>query len=250
MRTLNPYSGVINGCQCRTHCRAVFIIALSLSCLSVAGCRSKEAKEQAQKAALQKTAQQTKAEISDSITANDVSRLKSLLPKDGTTDFDAETYKEFLDIAAKKFAKTEGKSARIEELPVIGLLSSRLRHQLGKPIDITGTMKVNLTMQGYGNFIAEISMKSKEGALYQPYISTKETEYVNTYISDEKFLADSDATYRIRGFMVGKNLEAERVELLAGGNSGNGMVIPVNPFLPSTAEFLSERMKQHQSTGK
>jgi hypothetical protein len=236
--------------QCNKQSCAFFVFALSLSCIFAAGCHPREAEQQVQKPAAQKSAQQTKSEILDAIAANDVSKIRLLLPSEGPADFDVGAYKEFLDSASNKFANTDQLNARIDEIPVIRLLSSRVRHLLGKPMDITGKMKAELTMAGYGNFIADIGMKSKEGAHYRLYISTKETEFVNTNISDEKFLVDEDAIYRIQGYVVGKNLEVERVELVSGGNSGHGMVIPINSFLPSTADFLSIRWKQHHSKGK
>jgi hypothetical protein len=60
-----------------------------------------------------------------------------------------------------------------------------------------------------------------------------------------------DANYKISGVVI----EAERVELLPTGDSsrkgaGNGIVIPVSAFLPSTEQLLMSHVNAYDAREK
>jgi hypothetical protein len=194
------------------------------------------------------TGPQKKQEILNAITANDLSKVRLLLPKQGTPDFDAASYNAFLDSAAEKFAEVAGTPAALQRQLLINELSRHLRHIVGRPVVLTGSVAVNLVANGNGNFTAAMTLKSNDGVSYQLRISKSETEYKNTQLAEQTFDVDFDATYKITGVIVDEFLEAEEVELVTGGNSGHGIVIPVNFCLPSTENIGLAHSKEDQRT--
>lgn len=218
---------------------------ISILLLVCAGCGHTETAEHNKKEIL--TAEQRKNEILDAITANDLPKVRLLLPRQGAADFDEASYNEFLDYAADKAAEVAGTPAAKQRLPIIYELTRHLRRIIGKPVDVTGTVEVNLiqNVNDY-SFTAETTLKSSDGVTYPLKISTDETEYKNTSVEGQKFSVDFNSTYRIRGYVVDKFLEAEEVELVAGANSGKGIVIPVSGWLPSTADIILPHFKKDQ----
>ena len=182
----------------------------------------------------------------DAVRANDLSKVRLLLPKQGATDFGEVSYNEFLDLAADKFAEVAGTPAAHERVSVIAELSRHLRHIIGKSVIVTGTIGVNLINHGSGNFTPAMTMKSKNGITYRLGISADETEYKNTSIKGQQFSVDFDSTYKIHGVVVDDFLEAEEVELLTEAKSGHGIVVPVSLLLPSTMDVLLPHLKQDQ----
>jgi hypothetical protein len=117
----------------------------------------------------------------------------------------------------------------------------------GQAVFVTGTLTSNLADRGNGNYTAALTIKPPVGQPYPVAISTLETKYVNTGLDKQTFLADFDATYQIRGFLMGGLLEAETVEMVSGGGSSNGMAIPVGLLLPSTSGTVAKMIKERQS---
>jgi hypothetical protein len=110
---------------------------------------------------------------------------------------------------------------------------------------------VGLVAVGPGEYNAQTSLTAADGTQYQVRISTEETQYVGTSLGgewpDQQFLADFDATYRISGYVVGKFLESDKVELIQGGGAGHGMALPVDPFLLSTEEITESDLPKDGS---
>jgi hypothetical protein len=213
-----------------------FALLISLAVLFASGCKS---------------AEERKKEISQAIVANDVNQLKALLPKEGKHDFDAETYKAFLVQAGDEYFARPWKIAPRLRWPVIITLAQRYRHVEGKPLVATGKLRVGLVAVGPGEYNAQTSLTAADGTQYQVRISTEETQYVGTSLGgewpDQQFLADFDATYRISGYVVGKFLESDKVELIQGGGAGHGMALPVDPFLLSTEEITESDLPKDGS---
>ena len=198
-----------------------------------------------------KSAAERKKEISQAIIANDLNQLKTLLPKEGKGDFDAATYKAFLEQAGDEYFARPWKIAPGLRWPVIALLAQRYRHIAGKPVVATGKLGVGLAEQGPGEYIAQTNLTAADGTQYQVRISIEETQYVGTSLGgqwpDQQFLADLDATYRISGYVVAKFLEADKVELIQGGGAGHGMALPVDLGLLSTEDIIESNLPKDGS---
>jgi hypothetical protein len=196
-------------------------------------------------------------ELLDAINANDLSKVGSLLPPAGTPDLDLATYRAARSLAADRFAEVSGTSAARQRLPLIEELSRRYRHLAGVPVDVAGALSPGLTDNGGGHFTSGLmTLRSGDGIAHKVAISTQETEYTkNTSLDGQRLLVNFDATYKIQGVVIGKVIEAERVELVAapdgsGMGSGNGMVMPVSPFLPSTEEIVLNHVDADRAARK
>ena len=214
-----------------------FALLISLAALFANGCKS---------------AEERKKEISQAIAANDVDQLKALLPKEGRGDFDAATYKAFLEQAGEEYFARPPKIAPMLRWPVIVTLAQRYRHIAGKPVVATGKLNVSLAEEGPGEYTAQTMLTAADGTRYRVRISSEETQYVGTSLGglwpDVQFLVDFDATYRISGNVVGQFLEADKVELIEGGGAGHGMAIPVDPGLISTEDIIESKLPKDGKT--
>jgi hypothetical protein len=154
-------------------------------------------------------------DLLDAVNANDLSKVRRLLPQDGTPGLDSATYQAALGVAADRFAEMGGTSSASQWLPVLEELSRRYRHLVGKPIEVAGTLSPGLTDNGGGNFTSGLmTLRTGDGASHKIAISAQETEYTqNTSLDRQRFLVNFDATYKIRGVLLGNVIEAERVEL-------------------------------------
>jgi hypothetical protein len=229
----------VGSLRCRTNqsrlpCLAAVALVVAILSPIVASCGRKEA------------TQQEKKEIFDTEVANDLSKIRRLLPTQGTPDFGKVSYSEFLDFAADKFAEVAGTPCPDQRIPVIAALSRHLRHITGKAVVVVGKIGVDLRASGISSFIVATTMKSNEGVTYQLGISTDETEYKNSNVNNQQFSVDFDSTYKIHGVIVDNVLEAEEVELLAGAHSGHGIVVPVSLLLASTEDIILLHLKQDQ----
>ena len=210
----------------------VLILTIFAVCLLCTSCNQKE---------------EVKKKIFDAIAVSDLSKFNLLLPEQRAADFDSATYKAFLDSAVGKVADASGTLADSQGLRVVIVLSRNFKHIMGKPLVVTGALGVNLVNHGYGNFTAIMSMKSDNGITYNPIITSDETEYKNTKIAGRQFLVDFDATYKITGFIKGDYLEAEKVELIAGGGAGRGMAIPIGRLFPSTENIIDVKIEERKT---
>ncbi|HTR86981.1 MAG TPA: ankyrin repeat domain-containing protein [Reyranella sp.] len=226
----------------RTNRTLVLVLAaaaliVAVACVAFVGGGPKEATERQRKA------------VVDAIAANDLAKVKELLPKQGETDFGEATYNDFLDVAAGKL--TEGAGSASDDgqknLKILAELSRHLRHVTGKTVVTAGKLEILLANAGVGSFVPSITLKSSDGAAYPLKISTEETEYKGASLDNQRFLVDFESTYKIRGVVVDNVLEAEEVELATNAHSGKGMVIPVGPLLPSTAEIFLSHTKDGRS---
>jgi hypothetical protein len=223
----------------RAHATAmtVFALLISLAVLFANGCKS---------------AAERKKEIAQAIDANDANQLKTLLPKEGSGDFDAATYKAFLQQAGNDYFARPWKIAPMLRWPVIAIVAQRYRHVAGKPVVATGKLSVSLAEEGPGQFTAQTILTTADGTQYQVRISIEETQYVGTNLAgdwpNQQFLTDFDATYRISGYVVGKFLEADKVELIQGGGAGHGMALPVDLGLFSTEDIIESNLPKDGNT--
>jgi hypothetical protein len=187
----------------------------------------------------------------DAINADDISKVRQIVPPDGTTDLDPATYKAALQLAADRCAEANGSPAAARRFLVIEFLSRRYRHLVGKPVNVVGTLSAGLVDQGGGTFTAGLlTLRTSGSESYQVAISKDETEYTeNASLDGQVFLVNFDATYKINGVLVGNVIQAERVES-SRKPTGNGMVIPVSLVLPSTEDIVVPRIEAYQARQK